>query len=150
MAHDFHKFPELRDSQMGLYYLESPHKQITEDFWASVEKVHDGDTITVSMDERDFNFPVRLLGTNAPELNEPGGHDSQSWLEDQILGESVLIKVDPKERVGKWGRILGTIIHQGLDINKASISLGWATSFEARNEGKIPDINKIFRMEQWF
>lgn len=135
---------------MGLYYLESPHKQITSDFWGVVTKVVDGDTIRVATDFRDFDTVVRLIRTNAPELNEPGGHDSQSWLEDQILGESVLIKVDPKERVGKWGRILGTIIHQGLDINKASISLGWATTFEGRNEGKIPDINKIFRMEQWF
>ena len=32
MAHDFKKWPELRNSQMALYYFESPHRQITEDF----------------------------------------------------------------------------------------------------------------------
>ena len=39
MAHDFKLFPELTNAQMDLYYFESPHRQITEDFIGKVVKV---------------------------------------------------------------------------------------------------------------
>lgn len=150
MAHDFINFPELANSQMDVYYFESPHKQILEDFRAQVVKVHDGDTITVRVDFRDFDFPVRFLGTNAPELNEPNGKEAQQWLENLILNEEVDILINSKQRVGKWGRLLGTIFHKGININEESIRMGIATTFEGRNEGRIPDLNKTLRIEQWF
>jgi endonuclease YncB( thermonuclease family) len=140
--HDFVLFPELTNSQMEFYYLQSPHKQILYDFRAEVVKVIDGDTIRVKWSERDFDFPVRFLGTNAPEMNE-GGEESKSWLENMILEKEVEILIDPKQRVGKWGRILGTIYQGGLNINDMSIMLGMATSFENRNEGKLPNIHQV-------
>ncbi len=70
--HDFVKFPELTNRQMSIFYFESPHQQIVESFQAEVVKVHDGDTITVRTDFRDFDFPVRLAYIQAPELNEGG------------------------------------------------------------------------------
>ena len=73
MAHDFVKFPELTNSQMDLYYFESPHKQLSEDFQAEVVKVHDGDTITLRCAERSFDFPLRIINIAAPELNQDGG-----------------------------------------------------------------------------
>lgn len=142
MPHDFKNFPELANSQFDLYYWESPHKQITEDFRARVVKVHDGDTITVRTDFRDFDFPIRMLDTDAPELNEPGGHRSKSWLESLILNEDVEILINPNERVGKWGRLLGTIFHKGLNLNEESIRAGMAVPFEQRREGQIPNFNK--------
>lgn len=143
MAHDFEKFPELTNSQMVVYYFESPHKQIMESFKAEVVKVHDGDTITVRWNERDFDFPVRFLDTNAPELNEDGGHEAQQWLENKILGAEVDIIIDARQRVGKWGRILGKIFHNGMCLNDESIMVGHATEFDRRNEGIIPNIQKL-------
>lgn len=140
MTHDFNRFPELANAQMDFYYHESPHKQILYDFSAVVTKVIDGDTIRVKWSERDFEFPIRMLNTNAPEMNEDGGDISKSWLEDMILDEEVLIAIDPKQRVGKWGRLLGIIYHDGLNINETSIFMGVATTFENRNEGKIQEI----------
>ncbi len=78
--HDFKRFPELTNSQMQIYYFESPHKQITEPFMAKVVKVTDGDTIRVTWAERDFNFPIRMAEIAAPELDERGGLDSQKFL----------------------------------------------------------------------
>lgn len=144
MVHDFVNFPELRNGeQMQLYYFESPHRQITEDFEAEVVKVVDGDTIRVKCGFRDFDFPIRFLGTNAPEMNEPRGKEIQEWLESIILGKAVRILVDPKQRVGKWGRLLGTILFQGVNMNEEMIRSGKSTTFENRNEGKLPDLNKI-------
>lgn len=145
MPHDFERFPELTNAQMDQYYMESPHKQILEDFRAKVVKVIDGDTIMVKWPERNFNFPVRFLNTNAPEMNEPGGKEAKSWLERQILGEEVDIIINPNQRVGKWGRILGEIFHLGLSINQLSITFGWATPFDDRNEGQIPSINEVLK-----
>ena len=70
---DFVRFPELTNAQMGLYYFDSPHKQIGEDFFATVVNVHDGDTIRVKTDFRDFTFPIRFSNILAAELKEKGG-----------------------------------------------------------------------------
>ena len=51
MAHDFKNFPELTNRQMQVYYFESPHKQVTEDFRGRVIKVTDGDTIRVEWED---------------------------------------------------------------------------------------------------
>ena len=142
MAHDFKKFPELRNSQMAIYYFQSPHKQITEDFEGVVVKVTDGDTVRMEVNFRDFSFPVRFIDTAAPELDEGGGPESQSWLEDKILGETVQVKVDPEDRVGKWGRLLGRIFFRGLSMNEESILLGHAVPWEDRKRGKLPDFSK--------
>ena len=128
MPHDFKKFPELANTQMQFYYFESPHKQITEDFTARVIKVTDGDTIRVTVDFRDFDFPVRFLNTDAPELKE-GGLESKKWLSNQILGEEIEVRINPNQRVGKWGRILGEIIHNGMNLNEESMLQGHAIPF---------------------
>jgi len=142
MPHDFNRFPELTNSQMNVYYFESPHKQILEDFRATVVKVHDGDTITLRTDFRDFDFPLRFLNTNAPEMSE-GGQEAKSWLEDKILNEEVEILIDKRQRVGKWGRLLGQVFHRGMNVNEESIRAGKATSFDDREEGMLPDLNKM-------
>lgn len=140
MAHDFKNFPELTNSQMDIYYFDSPHKQITEDFTAEVVKVHDGDTITVRWSDRDFDFPIRLADINAPELNQPGGHEARSWLEKRILNETIDIILSER-RVEKWGRILGTIYHNGLNVAEEEIQRGLAQSWEERHIGEIPNGN---------
>ena len=58
--HDYKKFPELTNKQINEFGFQSPHKQITEDFDATVVHVTDGDTIRLRTDFRDFTFPLRL------------------------------------------------------------------------------------------
>lgn len=132
--HDFKAFPELTNRQMEIFYFESPHKQITEDFQGEVVKVTDGDTIHVKWSERRKPVVVRFIDTAAPELDERGGKESKNWLEEQIMGEEVNILIKRKLRVGKWGRIIGRIIHMGVDINRASIDAGHAVPWEAREQ----------------
>ena len=126
--HDFKLFPELANSQMQLYYWDSPHRQILESFQAKVIQVTDGDTIRVKWDERNFDFPVRLINIDAPEIKE-GGLESAMWLADEILGEEVDIIINPRFRVGKWGRILGEVIHMGRNMNELSMDLGYSVPF---------------------
>ncbi len=128
MAHDFKRFPELTNSQMEFYYFDSPHRQITDDFVAKVIKVTDGDSIRVRWDERDFDFPVRLAGINAPELNN-GGRESAEWLRQELENEEVDILINKYNRVGKFGRLIGTIMIGGININQISRDFGFSESF---------------------
>ena len=129
MSHDFKRFPELTNSQMQLYYFESPHRQITESFDGKVVKITDGDTIHVKWSERKKPIVIRLIDIAAPEKDEKGGIESRNWLENQIMDEEVNVLIEPKLRVGKWGRILGRIIFMGIDINKMSMDWGYSIPF---------------------
>lgn len=128
MAFDFDKFPELSNTQMQFYYWDSPHKQINESFDAKVVRVIDGDTIQVKTDFRDFEFPVRFANVNAPELNNEGGKEAKSWLEGELADEEIRVIVNPQNRVGKFGRILGEVIRAGININEASLVAGHSRS----------------------
>ncbi len=146
--HDYNNFPELTNVQLETLGFTSPHKQITEDFYAEVVKVHDGDTVTLRTDFRDFDFPLRFLNIDAPELNEGGGV-TRDWLKDQILNQNVQVLINPNNRVGKYGRLLGRILYGGLDIGQQEINLGYAKEFGKKDEGKLPRLDKIFRVGQW-
>jgi len=137
MAHDFVRWPELTNSQISFYYFESPHKQITEDFDAVVVKVLDGDTLTLRWPERNFDFPLRFSNIAAPELKAAGGLESTAWLKSKLEGKLVHIGINPKNRVEKWGRLLGTVYFNGLDVGIESILAGKSLSWAQRNEGKI-------------
>ena len=139
MSHDFKRFPELTNSQMQFYYFESPHKQITGPFSSTVTKVIDGDTIKVKWVERDFDFPIRFAEIAAPEMKEDGGHASQSWLEEQLLGKEVEV-VPTKSRVEKWGRLLANVSQGGMNMNSMSVNTAHAVKWEDRVQG-IPDFN---------
>lgn len=137
MPHDFVRFPELTNSQLPLYYSQSPHRQILSDFEGEVTKVTDGDTIRVKWEGRDFDFPVRFINTDSPELNAKGGLESKEWLKNQILNKTVEVRIDYNNRVGKWGRIIGHIYHKGLNMGEMSINAGKSTPFNLRREGEI-------------
>lgn len=146
--HDFKNYPELSNKQMEEFEFASPHKQIKESFEGVVANVHDGDTITIRTTFRNFEFPVRLLDIDAPELSE-GGQDARDWLAGQIQGENVQIIIDPNNRVGKYGRLLGKIMHLGMDMGNAMMRMGMVVAFGMKNQGQVPNINKLMRIEQW-
>jgi len=111
-------------------------------FKAEVIKVIDGDTVDVRWEREEF--PIRMVGIDAPEMNEKGGKESQSWLEGRILHEMVEIQTDKRNLVDKWGRLLGKIYSRGLNMSQAAIWSNKAVPFDRRDEGKIPDFRKEF------
>ena len=148
--HDFKKWPELSNSQIAEIGFTSPHQQIVEDFEAEVVKVHDGDTVTLRCDFRDFDFPLRFASVDAPELNTGvPGQEARDFVKGQIEGEMVKIKMDRKNRVGKYGRLLGDVEVQGIKISDTMLQLGYALPFDRRREGTIPDFNLLMKQGQW-
>ena len=142
MAHDFKAYPELTNNQMNLYYFDSPHQQIAEDFDAKVVKVTDGDTIRVTCNFRDFDFPIRFSNIMAAETNEENGMASKNHLTDLIMNANVEIIIDKKKRVGKWGRLLGQIRHKGFDIGEQMMADGFAIGVWQEQMG-IKDLRLI-------
>jgi len=147
--HDFKRFPELTNEQLNDLRFMSPHIQIEEDFYANVEKVHDGDTITLRVDFRDFSFPLRFDGIDAPELNA-GGDKAKEWLKSRLEGRDVTILINRENRVGKYGRLIGRVLSNGMDVGDEMLRLGLVNSFELRRETDLPKIEQIYSVEQWF
>ena len=146
--HDYKNYPELSNSQIAEFGFSSPHKQITEDFTATVIKVHDGDTVTLRTDFRDFDFPLRLAGVDSPEMNN-GGEEARDWLKNKILNQDVQIIIDPDNRVGKYGRLIGQLMFRGMDMAQEEIYLGLAFEFGKKLEGEVYNADKIFSTKQW-
>ena len=67
-----------------------------------------------------------------------------------VLGQTVRVLIDVKQRVGKYGRLLGRVLYNGLDIGETELNLGLAVPFGDKNEGEVPKSDKLFRLEQWF
>ena len=149
LEHDFKKFPELTNNQMEVLYFKSPHKQITENFIAQVVKVHDGDTITLRTDFRDFDFPLRIKDIDAPELKNPGGIEARNYLENLVLNQEVEVLINPGNRVEKWGRLLGDLFAQGVLVSEDLVRMGFAVPFRERRETLLPDIEKELNQEKW-
>ena len=107
-VHDYKAFPELTNAQLQTMQFSSPHPQITEDFTAEVVKVHDADTIRLRTDFRDFDFPLRLLDIDAPELNEGGEEAAKAITElngTTLEGRTLIVnEAKPKEQHGGGGR----------------------------------------------
>lgn len=146
--HDYQNYPELTNTQLQEMQFSSPHIQITEDFEAEVVKVHDGDTITLRTNFRDFDFPLRLLNIDAPEMSE-GGMEAREWLRSKLLGQVVQVLIDSKQRVGKYGRLLGRVLFRGLDVGQEELYLGLAKPFGQQNEGEVRDISYYLPKPKW-
>lgn len=153
MPHDFKAFPELRNNELDFYYLESPHKQMFETFNARVIRVHDGDTIIVRIPERNFDFPIRFSNSSARELKETPERDTsfqlcadgptaQAWLEERIIGKYVTVTLE-KSRVEKWGRLLGKVMFEGIDLGEELVTHGMAVPWANRIDGKIPNLKVV-------
>lgn len=147
--HDFKNFPELSNEQMSTMYFESPHKQIFEDFKAKVVKVTDGDTVKLSTDFRDFEFPLRIRDIDAPELNQDMGIEAKAHLTELIEGEEVEILIDPTNRLEKWGRLLGDVVFNGVQMSEEMERQGFAIPFNRRREGQFEPVERIFNEKQW-
>lgn len=83
--------------------------------------IHDGDTITLqtSSDTK----KVRLAGIDAPELKQPYGIESRDALKQDILNQAVTVETTKQD---KYGRSVGKIIFNGVDINLKQVSRGMA------------------------
>lgn len=106
---------------------------------AIVERVVDGDTIRVRVEERVGSIepgdavPVRLLNLDAPELDHPdrgedcGAAEARAFLEGLLRPHSRVHLVADAEDRDQYGRALrGVWNEQGRFVNAEVVRAGWA------------------------
>lgn len=102
-------------------------------------EVIDGDTIRIDLNG--LSSKVRLLGIDAPEINDYGakaefaGNDASTFLRRMVEGVEVIIKFESKTpSKDKHGRILGYVYISGdIDIQEELIKVGLARVYKFFN-----------------
>lgn len=84
--------------------------------------VSDGDTVTVLTAEN-RQFKIRLSGIDAPEKKQPFGAHAKETLARQLFGQPVVVEWSKTDR---YGRIIGKIEVDGVDVNLEQIREGSA------------------------
>ena len=109
-------------------------------FYYKIEllRVVDGDTIDVRID-LGFNVwhkcRVRLMGINAPESRtrdkeeKARGLAAKDWLIETLENAQADLEMQ-SHGVGKYGRVLGTIYINDVDVNKMMVKEGHAEEYD--------------------
>ena len=102
-----------------------------------IDRVVDGDTVDGWI-ELGFNIStkkrIRLYGINAPEsrttdlAEKAKGLESKAWLVERLEGKTVTVKTE-KDSSGKYGRTLGTLFIDSVNINTEMIAKGLAQEY---------------------
>jgi len=90
-----------------------------------VEMINDGDTVTC-LDTEGRRVRVRLVGIDAPELDQPTGRESRAALVAKLSGGLVRVEGDARDQ---HGRLLGTLRLDDRDLNREMVAEGWAWAF---------------------
>ena len=116
-----------------------------------VTKIVDGDTIDVLLDmgfDIKYQSRVRLFGIDTPESRTRNKEEkvrgllSKAYLKDAIKkAKKLTIKTHKGSETGKFGRILGEIFIDGININKKMCEVGHAVEYHGQNKDLIEDLH---------
>ncbi len=117
------------------------------EYKCEVTRVVDGDTVDCVLD---LGFSilhkcrVRLYGIDTPEsrtrdLDEKArGKLAAKFLKDSIdSGKDIVLRSELKDSKGKYGRVLGSIVVDDLDINKAMIANNLAVKYFGQSKSDV-------------
>src|SRR5258706_8566912 len=94
------------------------------DVLARVVSVHDGDTLTVVIEDRQVK--VRLTDIDAPELRQPFGTRSRQSLSELCFGKVAALEVRGRDR---YKRSLARVTCNGTDANAEQVRRGYAWTY---------------------
>jgi len=111
---------------------------------AEVTKIVDGDTIDVIIDlgfDIMYRSRVRLFGIDTPESRTRNTEEkvrgllSKNFLKEHLKSsKKIVIKTHKGEETGKFGRILGEIFIDGININQKMCDEGYAVAYYGQNK----------------
>jgi micrococcal nuclease len=126
------------------------------EYKAKVVRVIDGDTIDVDID---LGFDVilskqriRLYGIDTPESRTRDkeekfyGKISAQFLKDRCKKGSYITVRTHLDKKGKFGRILGEIIVDNINLNKQMIEEHLAVEYSGQNKNEIDLEHQVNRM----
>jgi micrococcal nuclease len=116
------------------------------EYSCSVNRCIDGDSVVCTIDlgfRIQFNTSVRLYGIDTPEsrtrdLDEKKcGLLAKKFLESAVdNGKSIVIRTQ-KDETGKFGRVLGSLIIDGVNINHKMIEENLAVAYYGQSKESI-------------
>lgn len=106
-----------------------------EEIIGQVTHVRDADTIELG------DRTVRLQGIDAPESDQPYGRKATRAMRRKVLDERVRVETHGR---GNYGRIIGTVWLEGLNVNGWLVSRGYAWVYDKYNEDpRLPELEEI-------
>jgi len=107
--------------------------------------VHDGDTITC-LDETNQQQKVRLAAIDAPEVGQEYGRASREALAAMVFGKTVSVADEGRDQYGRW---IGRVNVDGLDVNRQMIATGNAWHFtEFSNDPTLAALQEQARSQK--
>ena len=117
------------------------------EYGCQVTRVVDGDTIDVDLDlgfDIIYKCRVRLYGIDTPESRTRNkdekvrGKLASKFLQDAINnGDHVILRTQLKDSKGKFGRVLASVIVDGIDINQSMVTNHMAVRYEGQSKKNI-------------
>ena len=117
------------------------------EYGCKVTRVVDGDTIDVDLDlgfDIIYKCRVRLYGIDTPESRtrnkdeKARGKLASKFLQDAISnGKHVILQTQLKDSKGKFGRVLASVIVDGIDINQQMIDNHMAVKYKGQSKQDI-------------
>jgi micrococcal nuclease len=117
------------------------------EYSCEVKRVVDGDTVDVILDlgfDILYKSRVRLYGIDTPESRtrnkdeKARGKMAKAFLEDAINnGNTVVIQTKLKDSRGKFGRVLGDVVVDGVNINQSMVDNHHAVKYFGQSKDDI-------------
>jgi len=111
-----------------------------------VVNVADGDTITVLV-KNNTQYKIRLQGIDAPEKAQPYGQKSKQSLHQQVHSKQVTVEYQKKDM---YGRIIGKVLLNGIDICLKQIELGMAWHYKQYESEQSRQDREIYTKAELF
>ena len=125
------------------------------EYKCTVDRVVDGDTIDVTLDlgfDILHKCRVRLYGIDTPEcrtrdLDEKArGKIAAGFVQSSVEeGELIQIRTKLKDSRGKYGRVLGELIVDGININQSMIDKHYCVAYYGQNKDEVEHEHMINR-----
>ncbi len=109
----------------------------------TVTEVSDGDTLKLS-DGKTF----RLYGVNAPEVKEPFFEEAKAFTENLVLGKEISFEQEENYKVDKFGRSLGYVFVNGVNLNVELVRNGLARVVLYKKRAKIKYQDELLSAEK--
>ena len=119
-----------------------------------VDRVVDGDTVDVVLDlgfDVRFFSRERLYGIDTPESRtrdkdeKARGLISKKFLQDSLADQEAVIKTKLKDSRGKYGRVLGELWVDGVNINQTMVDKHLAVDYQGQSKDAVKEAHLVNR-----
>lgn len=110
-------------------FAQQPAPQKGDTLTGKVIGVTDGDTLTLLVDK--IKYKIRLEGIDAPENGQSFSAKARHALTTKVFEKQVRVEVTGQD---KYGRTLGWVYLDDVNVNEWLVSHGWAWQFKEYNQ----------------